>query len=124
MSMEMAGAHPLTLGEPRSVAEAVAMRDGASVLRLLSRGAGPNEVELIRPGALLDRLVLATPLEAAVIVDEPLIFDVLAEGRTDLPLARLRCLAVDVGARAVLPRLGAAVPCEPGAAWAAVLDRP
>lgn len=73
---------------------------------------------------LLDRLVLATPLETAVIVDEPLIFDLLAEGRPDLPLARLRCLAVDVGARAVLPRLGAAAPCVPGEAWAVVLARP
>ncbi len=27
--MEMAGAHPLTVGEPRSVAEAAALRDGA-----------------------------------------------------------------------------------------------
>jgi len=122
--LERAGGHPLTLGAPRSVAEAVAMRDGASAVRLLAADRDPNEVGLIRAGVLLDRPILASPLEAAVMVDEPAIFDLLAAGLRDIPRETLACLAVDAGARATLARLGDASHCRPGEAIEAVLSRP
>jgi hypothetical protein len=122
--MEAAGAHPLTLGAPRSAAEAVAMRDGASAVRLLEQGGVPTRIELIRSGVLLGREVLATPLEAAVIVDDDAMFDLLASGQGELPSAHLACLAADVGARRVLARLGNTWTCRSGAAWSDVLDRP
>jgi hypothetical protein len=122
--LEGAGAHPLTMGPPRGAAEAVALHDGASAVRLLGPGGDPSVVELIRSGVLLDREVLASALEAAVIVDDAVIFSVLASGRADLPAGHLACLAADVGARSVLARLGGSSTCEAGAAWAAVLDRP
>jgi len=122
--MEMAGSHPLTLGPPRSVAEAIAMRDGASAARLFETAPQANEIEMIRSGILLDRVVLATPLEAAVIVDEASMLEFLVSRGAELPHERLACLAVDVGARAVLSRLGDASTCRAGEAWAAVLSRP
>jgi hypothetical protein len=122
--LEIAGGHPLTVGAPRNMAEAVAMRDGASVVRQLARGGDPNEIELIRSGVLLDRVVLATPLETAVIVDAGSIFDVLAAGERNPQNARLTCLAADVGARAVASRLGDASMCRAGAALEVVLSRP
>ncbi len=122
--MEMAGSHPLTVGPPRSVSEAIALGDGAAAMRLLSDGADVNEIGMIRRGVLGDRAVLATPLEAAVIVDETVALDFLASRGADPSREHLACLASDVGALAVRSRLSSAERCRPGAAWDAVLRRP
>jgi hypothetical protein len=128
---ELAGSHPLTMGEPRSVPEAIALRDEATAARLLEDGAGINEIGLIRAGILAPQPVLATPLEAAVLVDGAAMFDYLsvhgahvqpfesAQGTPDLA-----CLARDIGARGVRARIADAPSCPPGAALQAVLDRP
>jgi hypothetical protein len=120
---ELAGSHPLTWGEPRSVPEAIALRDGAGAARLLEDGAGINEIGLIRAGILSPQPVLATPLEAAVLVDAATMFDYL--GRHGAPVTPdVSCLARDVGARAVGTHIADAPSCPPGAALHAVLDRP
>jgi hypothetical protein len=101
---ELSGSHPLTMGAPRSVPEAIALRDEATAARLLEDGAAADEIGLIRAGILTGQPVLATPLEAAVL--------------------ELSCLARDIGGRAV-PRLLANAPaCPPGHALQTVLDRP
>jgi hypothetical protein len=120
---ELAGSHPLTWGEPRSVPEAIALRDGAGAARLLEEGQGINEVGLIRAGILWPQAVLATPLEAAVLVDAAAMFEYLtAHGAHVTP--DVGCLARDIGARAVRARIADASSCPPGAALHAVLDRP
>jgi hypothetical protein len=120
---EIAGAHPLTMGEPGGVSEAIALRDAAGAARLVEGGADVNAIGLVRSGILSDRPVLATPLETAVIVDAVAALEFLAARGAALD-DRLACLAVDVGARAVRPRLGDASHCRAGAALRAVVARP
>ena len=120
---EIAGAHALTMGEPRSVSEAIALRDGAGAARLVESGADVNAIGLIRPGILSDRPVLATPLETAVIVDAAATLEFLASHGAE-PVASLTCLAADVGARTLRPGRDDASTCRAGAALQAVLARP
>jgi hypothetical protein len=120
---ELAGLHPLTMGEPRSVSEAIVMRDLASAARMVESGADVNAIELIRPGVLADRALLTTPGEAAVIVDDSPALEFLASRGAALQGDHLMCLADDLGARSVRSHLAASV-CERGAAWGRVLARP
>jgi hypothetical protein len=122
---ELAGSHPMTWGEPRSVPEAIVLRDGAGAARLLEDSAGANleEIGLIRAGILSPQPVLATPLEAAVLVDAVAMFDYLRSHGAHVK-AEVRCLARDIGARAVLTHIADVPACSPGAALQAVLDRP
>lgn len=121
--MESGGRHPLTIGPARNVAEAIAMGDAASALRLMESGASIDEIAMIRPGVLSDRAMFATPLETAVLVDEDAAFELLASRGAELPREHLACLAADIGARAVGARLGRG-DCRAGAAWERVLARP
>jgi len=128
---ELAGSHPLTMGEPRSVPEAIVLRDDAAAARLLEDGAGINEIGLIRAGILSPQPVLATPLEASVLVDSATMFDYLSShGAHVTPFDSaqgkpgLACLARDIGARTVRTHIPDAPACPPGAALQAVLDRP
>jgi hypothetical protein len=127
---EWSGAHPLTMGTPRSVPEAIALRDEATAARLIEDGASANEIGLIRGGILSSQPILATPLESAVLVDAPAAFEYLrsrgaetksldAHSRPDLS-----CLARDIGARAVRKQIPDAPACPPGVALQTVLDRP
>jgi hypothetical protein len=120
---ELAGSHPLTMGEPRSVAEAIALRDEAGAARLAEAGEDVNAIALIRRGILFDQPVLATPVEAAVLVDAAPALDFLISRGASID-ERLGCLAMDIGARAVTARLGAVSGCRKGAALEAVIDRP
>jgi hypothetical protein len=120
---ELSGAHPLTWGEPRSVVEAIALRDEAAAARLLEDGADIDAIGLIRGGILFEQPVLATPLEAAVLVDAAAAFEYLrSRGAHVTP--DVGCLARDIGARAVRSRIADAPSCPPGAVLQAVLDRP
>jgi hypothetical protein len=121
--MEMIGAHPLTRGEPKSPAEAIAMDDPATAARLIEDGAPAGDIELVRAGILGDRPVLATPAEAAVIRDQPATVAYLAS-RGAATTDRLACLAMDVSARKVQGRFGTAQSCPRGEALQAVLQRP
>jgi hypothetical protein len=120
---ELSGSHPLTMGEPRSVPEAIAMRDDAGAARLAEAGADVNAIGLIRRGVLFDQPVLATPVEAAVLVDASPALDFLISRGASID-ERLPCLAMDIGARAVTKRLGEGSGCHKGATLEAVLDRP
>ena len=120
---ELSGQHPLTMGAPRSVAEAIALRDEATAARLLEDGASVEAIGLIRAGILSGQPVLATPLEAAVLVDAATAFEYFrSRGAGVTP--DLSCLARDVGARAILRRLADAAACPAGVALQAVIDRP
>lgn len=120
---EIGGSHPLTNGAPRGVAEAIAMRDSATAARLVEGGANASEVGLIRQGILIERPVLATPLETAVILDQAATVDFLVSRGVERSPA-LACLAIDVGARSVRSRLGDPGTCRAGEALREVLDRP
>lgn len=119
---EMLGAHPLTMGAPRSVSEAIAMRDGAAAARFIEEGADAQAIGLVRAGVLDDRPLLLTPLEAAVLADATGMIDFLVARGADVP-NELPCLAADVGARAVRARLGERE-CHSGDALRSVLARP
>ena len=120
---ELSGSHPLTMGEPRSVPEAIALCDDAGAARQVEDGAGVNEIGLIRSGILFEHPVLATPLEAAVLVDSAAAFDYLAS--RGAPVApEISCLARDIGAHAVRKQITDSPACPPGAALQAVLNRP
>jgi len=121
---EAAGAHALTMGEPRSVSEAIALRDAAGAARLVESGADVNAVGLIRSGILSDQPILATPLETAVIVDGAAVLDYLVSRGAASADENLTCLAADVSAKAVRTRVGDASRCRKGAALQAVLARP
>ena len=121
---EGAGAHPLTMGEPRSVSEAIALRDAAGAARLVESGADVNAVGLIRAGILSEQPILATPLETAVITDGVAVLDFLASHGAASGDESLTCLAADVGARSVRTRFGDASRCRKGATLQAVLARP
>ena len=120
---ELSGSHPLTMGAPRSVPEAIALRDEATAARLLEDGAGVDEIGLIRAGILSSQPVLATPLEAAVLVDAATAFEYLRSRgagvtpESQLPRARHRCARGS-------PRIADAPACPPGDALQTVLDRP
>lgn len=119
---EMFGAHPLTMGAPRSVPEAIVMRDAAGAARLIEEGADVHAIGLVRAGVLTDRPVLLTPLEAAVLADATAMLDFLAARGAAVP-AELACLAADAGARAARAKLGERT-CPSGDALRRVLDRP
>jgi hypothetical protein len=120
---ELSGSHPLTMGVPRGVPEAIALKDEATAARLVEDGAGVDEIGLIRAGILSSQPLLVTPLEAAVLVDSPTAIDYLrARGARVTP--DLGCLASDVGARVVRRQIADAAACRSGATLQAVLHRP
>lgn len=119
---ELLGAHPLTMGAPRSVPEAIAMRDDAAAARFIEEGADVRAIGLVRAGVLDERPLLLTPLEAAVLVDATAMLDFLVASGAAVP-SELPCLAADVGARAVRARLGDRE-CHSGDALRGVLARP
>ena len=120
---EAAGLHPLTMGAPRSPAEAIAMGDPATAARLIERGATVSDVGVIRSGILGERPVLATPLETAVILNQPDIVDFLIAHGAERP-ADLGCLAADARAATLRTKFGSDHSCQPGEAMRKVLARP
>lgn len=100
------------------------MHDGASAARLLEQNGNVDEIQMIRRGVFADRPVLATPLEAAILANETAMFEFLAARASTPSFERLACLASDVGARALIAKLGDASHCRAGAAWDAVFTRP
>jgi hypothetical protein len=123
IAAELSGFHPLTEGAPRSVPEALALRDEATAARMLEDGSSAEAIGLIRAGVFGEQPVLATPLEAAVLVDAVVSFEFLvSRGAPVTP--NLGCLADDVGARAVRQRVRDSPSCPRGSALAEILDRP
>ena len=96
-----------------TLAEAVATRNNAEALRLIARGANPNERQRVRDGLLVNgRDASVTPLEAAVGAQRAeAVRMLLANGATldDRELRLLRCYErtrSDSGVRELLESLG------------------
>ena len=124
---EIAGAHPFTHGAPQNASEAAAMRDDASLLRLLAGSSDARRVALVRPGILGEAAVLAAPAEAAVLAHDRGALDLLAPRAawTAADRAHLACLARDVhdAALAAFFDPSPAVACAPADGLEQVLQR-
>jgi hypothetical protein len=98
MTMAAFGGHPMWPHEALTLAEAAGARDESEVTRLIEQGQDPNARYPVRAGLVLERAARLTPLEAAVMNDDPAIArHLLARGAA--PDAgswvALRCLAVE-----------------------------
>ncbi len=124
---ELTGARPLAKPAGRGLPEAIVLGDSGGAVRLLERGARPEGIGLIRRGVLFDQPVLATPFEAAVLVRDVRMLDLLESyGDIGNERAFLACLALDIDAPGVAARLAPGVTsgCEAGRAFANLLARP
>lgn len=64
------GQHPLWNVQPRNLAEAAALQDGAAVIRLVKQRADVNRPGDVRAGVVLPAEATLTPLEAAAATRE------------------------------------------------------
>jgi hypothetical protein len=88
--------HPMWPHEEINLAEAAGAREEAEVVRLIEQGQDPNARYPVRAGFVFDRNVRLTPLEAAVLNDDPTIAAQLFARGASLPGASwvaLRCVA-------------------------------
>jgi hypothetical protein len=105
LTMAAFGEHPMWPHEPLNLAEAAGVREEAEVVRLIEQGHHPNARYPVRPGYLSERGASLTPLEAAVLNDDPLIAAQLLErGATPdgSSWVALRCFAANSRVAAVL----------------------
>jgi hypothetical protein len=89
-------AHPMWPHEPVNLAEAAGTREEAEVVRLFEQGQDPNGRYPVREGLVLERVAKLTPLEAAVLNNDPAIVrQLLARGASvdGTSWATLRCVA-------------------------------
>jgi hypothetical protein len=96
VAMAAFGQPPMWPHEAYTLAEAAGARDEAEVVRLIERGEDPNGRYSVRAGLVLERTARLTPLEAAVLNDDPAITrELLARGATlnDTAWPALRCHA-------------------------------
>jgi hypothetical protein len=87
---------PMWPFETYTLSEAAAARDEAEVVRLIERGEDPNGRYSVRAGLVLERTSRLTPLEAAVLNDDPAITrQLLARGvrLDDVSWTAIRCQA-------------------------------
>ena len=77
LTMAAFGEHPMWPHEDVNLAEAAGVREEAEVTRLIEQGQDPNASYPVRSGLLFERPARLTPLEAAVINDDPAIVAVL-----------------------------------------------
>jgi hypothetical protein len=92
------GEHPMWPHEEVNLAEAAGVREEAEVVRLIEQGQDPNASYPVRSGLLLERSAKLTPLEAAVINNDPaMVGQLFAHGAAvDGPSwVVLRCFAAD-----------------------------
>jgi hypothetical protein len=90
------GRYPMWPHESVNLAEAAGVREEAEVIRLIEQGQDPNERYPVRPGLVLERAARLTPLEAAVLNDDPVTVEQLfAKGAAPGPSSwvALRCFA-------------------------------
>ena len=88
------GVNPLWRSPELNMSEAAAMRDPATVVRMLRDGADQGLRRGVRPGLLFDRSVQLTPLEAAIAARRPeIVVALITQRRFDREQwNRLRCL--------------------------------
>jgi len=104
-AMAGVGHDPVWPHEPYNLAEAAAVRDEAEVVRLIEQGHDPNMRYDVRARWVFDHPTRLTPLEAAVVRDDPeIVRQLLAKGAVmnEGLWARLRCAAASPSLRAVL----------------------
>jgi hypothetical protein len=80
-AMTLAGVNPYWTQQPVNMSEAAALRDAATVVKLIRHGADPRQPYPVRAGALFDRAVTITPLEAAVAARRAEVVDVILSAR-------------------------------------------
>ncbi|HEY6361640.1 MAG TPA: hypothetical protein VIX63_11080, partial [Vicinamibacterales bacterium] len=96
---------PLWSDRPINVSEAAAMRDRATMIRLIDEGSDPTKAYPVPPGIVSARLRYLTPLEAAIAARRSEVVDLLLwrmEVREDSVLARAWCLARHIRAADVV----------------------
>ena len=81
-AMTFAGANPYWTEEPVNISEAAALRDAATVVNLIQRGADPRRAYPVPAGRLFDRAITVTPLEAAVAARRPEVVDAILSARS------------------------------------------
>ena len=108
-AMTAIGANPYWAPQPVNISEAAALRDAATVVRLIGRGADPLEPHPVRAGALFDRAVTVTPLEAAVAARRAEVVDAILSARPPGAAAwqRAACLANSVPDEDIREAVGA-----------------
>lgn len=92
------GEYPMWPHKEVNLAEAAAVREEAEVTRLIEQGQDPNTRYPVRPGLLLERSAALTPLEAAVLNNDPAMAAHLLSKGVSLDGATwvaLRCFATD-----------------------------
>jgi len=73
LTMAAFGEHPMWPHQEINLAEAAGVREEAEVARLIEQGHDPGARYPVRPGLVLERGAMLTPLEAAVVNDDPAI---------------------------------------------------
>ncbi|HEV8396023.1 MAG TPA: hypothetical protein VGQ37_17205 [Vicinamibacterales bacterium] len=79
--MTLAGVNPFWSEQPVNISEAAALRDSATVLRLIQRGEDLAPAHRVRAGVLFDRAVTLTPVEAAVAARRAEVVDAILSSR-------------------------------------------
>ena len=124
---ERGGGTPFSDGGPRNSAEAAALGDSATMLRLLQDGDPPERVHSVRPEIISSSVRRATTLEAAMSSRRVEMIRLLdREGAFADPATRheLTCLAADLELTDVVEYLAPEGPsCTSGEAVARVLAR-
>ena len=98
LTMGVFGEYPMWSHTELTLAEAAGSREEAEVTRLIEQGQDPNTRYPVRAGLVLERPARLTPLEAAVLNDDPAIARQLLGRGPALDAASwvvLRCLAAD-----------------------------
>ena len=118
LTMAAFGEHPMWPHEEVNLAEAAGVREEAEVARLIEQGQDPNARYPVRPGFLFERAVRLTPLEAAVVNNDPaIVAQLLSRGvALEAPSwVTLRCFAADSRVAPVLDEhrpAGATLDCR------------
>jgi hypothetical protein len=96
LAMAAFGRYPMWPHKKFTLAEAAGARDEAEVVRLIENGEDPNGRYPVREGLVFERAANLTPLEAAVLNDDPAIVrQLLARGALAdaTSWGALRCVA-------------------------------
>jgi len=96
LAMAAFGRYPMWPHKEFTLAEAAGARDEAEVVRLIENGEDPNARYPVREGLVFERAANLTPLEAAVLNDDPAIVrQLLARGASadGTSWGVLRCVA-------------------------------
>jgi hypothetical protein len=113
--LQFAGIEPLWRIDPVTMSEAAALRDGATVIRLIRDGGDPNAPAAVRAEIVAQKPLLLTPLEAAIRERREEVVEILLEHGAMHPRGAdaLRCLAAAVGADGVAALLDQRYGTEP-----------